>query len=48
MILPRANEKDIDELPDNIKKAMKMHFVDSDGRGAGAGAGASAAGGDAG
>ena len=27
-ILPRANEKDIAELPDNIKKAMKLHFVD--------------------
>ena len=29
IILPRANEKDIEELPDNIKKAMKLHFVDS-------------------
>ena len=29
IILPRANEKDIAELPDNIKKAMKLHFVDS-------------------
>jgi len=28
VILPRANEKDIDELPDNIKKSMKLHFVD--------------------
>ena len=28
IILPRANEKDISELPDNIKKAMKLHFVD--------------------
>jgi ATP-dependent Lon protease len=28
-ILPRANEKDIAELPDNIKNAMKLHFVDS-------------------
>jgi ATP-dependent Lon protease len=28
VILPRANEKDIAELPDNIKKRMKMHFVD--------------------
>jgi len=28
IILPRANEKDITELPDNIKKAMKLHFVD--------------------
>ena len=29
IILPRANEKDISELPDNIKKSMKLHFVDS-------------------
>src|SRR6202046_4282441 len=28
-ILPRANEKDVAELPDNIKKSMKLHFVDS-------------------
>jgi ATP-dependent Lon protease len=28
-ILPRANEKDISELPDNIKNAMKLHFVDT-------------------
>jgi ATP-dependent Lon protease len=28
VILPRANEKDIDELPDNIKKSIKLHFVD--------------------
>jgi len=28
IILPRANEKDIDEMPDNIKKTMKLHFVD--------------------
>ena len=28
-ILPRANEKDVDELPDNLKKSMKLHFVDS-------------------
>ena len=27
-ILPRANEKDVAELPDNIKKSMKLHFVD--------------------
>ena len=26
IILPPANEKDITELPDNIKKAMKLHF----------------------
>jgi ATP-dependent Lon protease len=29
VILPRANEKDIAELPDNIKKSMKLHFVDT-------------------
>ena len=28
IILPRANEKDIAELPDNIKNTMKLHFVD--------------------
>jgi len=28
-ILPRGNEKDLQELPDNIKNAMKLHFVDS-------------------
>ena len=28
-ILPRANEKDIAELPDNIRNSMKLHFVDS-------------------
>jgi ATP-dependent Lon protease len=28
IILPRPNEKDIAELPDNIKKSMKLHFVD--------------------
>ena len=28
VILPRANEKDVTELPDNIKKSMKLHFVD--------------------
>jgi ATP-dependent Lon protease len=28
IILPRANEKDVIELPDNIKKSMKLHFVD--------------------
>ena len=27
-ILPRANEKDIAELPENLKNAMKLHFVD--------------------
>ena len=29
VILPRANEKDIAELPENIKNSMKLHFVDS-------------------
>ena len=29
VILPRANEKDIAELPDNIKNAMKLRFVDA-------------------
>ena len=29
VILPRANEKDLSELPDNIKKSIKLHFVDS-------------------
>ena len=29
VILPRANEKDIAELPDNIKNSMKLHFVDT-------------------
>src|SRR6201993_1872219 len=28
-ILPRGNEKDFAELPDNIRNAMKLHFVDS-------------------
>jgi ATP-dependent Lon protease len=27
-ILPRGNEKDLSELPDNIKNSMKLHFVD--------------------
>ncbi len=27
-ILPRANEKDVAELPDNLKNSMKLHFVD--------------------
>jgi ATP-dependent Lon protease len=29
VLLPRGNEKDLTELPDNIKNAMKLHFVDS-------------------
>jgi ATP-dependent Lon protease len=28
VILPRANEKDVSELPDNIKSSIKLHFVD--------------------
>jgi ATP-dependent Lon protease len=28
-ILPRSNEKDLTELPDNIKNSMKLHFVDT-------------------
>jgi ATP-dependent Lon protease len=28
-ILPRANEKDVAELPENINKSMKLHFVDN-------------------
>ncbi len=28
VILPRANEKDIADLPEALKSAMKMHFVD--------------------
>ena len=28
-ILPKGNEKDVAELPDNIKNSMKLHFVDS-------------------
>src|SRR5580692_11203885 len=28
VILPKANEKDVSELPDNIKNSMKLHFVD--------------------
>ncbi|HMG85105.1 MAG TPA: S16 family serine protease, partial [Terracidiphilus sp.] len=29
VILPKANEKDVAELPDNIKNSMKLHFVDT-------------------
>jgi ATP-dependent Lon protease len=28
-IVPRANEKDISEMPDNIKNSIKLHFVDT-------------------
>ena len=27
-ILPKSSEKDVAELPDNIKNSMKLHFVD--------------------
>jgi ATP-dependent Lon protease len=27
-ILPKSNEKDVAELPENIKNSMKLHFVD--------------------
>jgi ATP-dependent Lon protease len=29
VILPKGNEKDVSELPDNIKNSVKLHFVDS-------------------
>jgi ATP-dependent Lon protease len=29
VILPRANDKDLSELPDNIKSSIKLHFVDT-------------------
>jgi ATP-dependent Lon protease len=29
VILPRDNEKDLAEVPENLRKAMKMHFVDT-------------------
>jgi ATP-dependent Lon protease len=29
VIMPRANEKDITELPENIKNSIKLHFVDN-------------------
>ena len=33
-ILSKENEKDVAELPENLKTAMKLHFVEHDGRGA--------------
>ena len=27
VILPRENQKDLADIPDNIKKEMKLHFV---------------------
>ena len=29
MILPRDNEKDLAEVPENLRTAMKLHFVDT-------------------
>jgi ATP-dependent Lon protease len=29
VILPRDNEKDLAEVPENLRSAMKMHFVDT-------------------
>ncbi|HEX6772459.1 MAG TPA: S16 family serine protease, partial [Acidobacteriaceae bacterium] len=28
-VLSKENEKDLAELPDNLKKAMKLHFVET-------------------
>ena len=28
-ILPRGNEKDLPDIPENIRNEMKLHFVDS-------------------
>ncbi len=33
-IMPRENEKDLPDIPDAIKKTMKLHFVDNHGRSA--------------
>jgi ATP-dependent Lon protease len=29
VVLPRDNEKDLAEVPENLRSAMKMHFVDT-------------------
>ena len=29
VILPKDNEKDLAEVPENLRTAMKMHFVDT-------------------
>ena len=29
MILPKDNEKDLAEVPENLRTAMKMHFVET-------------------
>ena len=39
VVLPADNEKDLPDIPEIIRKEMKMHFVIVHGRGAEAGAG---------
>ena len=34
IVLPRDNEKDLPDIPENIRKDMKLHFVELDGRSA--------------
>jgi ATP-dependent Lon protease len=29
VILPKDNEKDVAEVPENLRKAMKLHFVET-------------------
>jgi ATP-dependent Lon protease len=29
VILPQENEKDVAEVPENLRKEMKLHFVDT-------------------
>ncbi len=29
IILPKDNEKDVAEVPENLRNAMKLHFVDT-------------------
>src|SRR5262249_3455141 len=29
LVLPRDNEKDLPDIPESIRKVMKLHFVDS-------------------
>jgi ATP-dependent Lon protease len=29
VILPKENEKDVAEVPENLRNAMKLHFVDT-------------------
>jgi ATP-dependent Lon protease len=29
VILPKDNEKDLAEVPENLRNAMKLHFVDT-------------------